>query len=81
MSPEVFAEHAAAHPDHELIVYRNTVEPIEGWPNGFECLIAIPKAKLRALRDAGGKPPFWRHGETIYAKPPRAEGNDAEPGA
>ena len=81
MSPEVFAEHAAAHPDHELIVYRNTVEPIEGWPNGFECLIAIPKAKLRALCDAGGKPPFWRHGETIHAKPPRAEGNDAEPGA
>ena len=77
MTPEAFAEVAASMKDHELIIYRNTVEPIEGWPNGFECLIAIPKAKLRALRDVGGKPPFWRHGETIHAKPPRADVDDS----
>ena len=81
MTPEAFAEIAESMKDHELIVYRNTVEPIEGWPNGFECLIAIPKGKLRALRDAGAKPPFWRHGEVIEARPPRADGGDAELGA
>ena len=77
MTPEAFAEVASGMKDHELIVYRNTVEPIDGWPDGFECLIAIPKAKLRALRDAGGKPPFWRHGEVIEAKPPRADVDDS----
>ena len=76
MTPEAFAEIAESIKDHELIVYRNTVELIEGWPNGFEGLIAIPKAKLRALRDAGAKPPFWCHGETIHAKPPRAEAGE-----
>lgn len=78
MTPELFAEYAAALKDHELIVYHNTVEPIEGWPKGFECLIAIPKAKLRALRDAGGKPPFWRHGEVMDAKPAGADVDTAD---
>jgi len=81
MTPEAFAEVASGMKDHELIVYRNTVEPIEGWPNGFECLIAIPKAKLRALRDAGGKPPFWRHGEVIEARPPRPDSGGTEASA
>jgi hypothetical protein len=65
------AESDGEYPDHELIVYRNTAVPIEGWPKGFECLIAVPKAKLRALRDAGGKPPFWRNGEVMHVRPAR----------
>lgn len=60
-----FADYKAQYPDHELIVYRNTAVPIEGWPNGFTCLIAVPKAKIAEVMDKGGKEPFWRHGDVM----------------
>lgn len=55
-------------PDHELVARRSDVA-------GFECLIAIPKAKI-AERAKEGKEPFWRHGETIHVKPHTPEASD-----
>lgn len=52
-------------------MYRNRVARIDGWPDGFECLIAVPKAKLRKLKSDGGRPPFWRHGEVMNVRPAR----------
>ena len=78
MTPEEFAER---FPDHETLVYRNTAVLIEGWPNGFECLIAVPKAKLRALRNAGMQPPFWRKGEVMHVRPPEVDGGCQDQGA
>lgn len=63
-----FDEACALHPDHEILRYRNRI-PSEAFPTGFECLIKVPKAKLVAVRAAGGKPPFWRHGELIDIAP------------
>lgn len=63
-----FDEACALHPDHEILRYRTSM-PSEAFPAGFECLLKVPKAKLRAARDAGGKPPFWRHGELISIVP------------
>jgi hypothetical protein len=59
----------ALYPDHEIVRYRNRV-PSEAFPGGFACLFKVPKAKLKAVLDAGGKPPFWRHGELIDIGPP-----------
>jgi hypothetical protein len=64
-----FDEACALHPDHEILRFRTRM-PSAAFPAGFECLIKVPKAKLRAARDAGGKPPFWRHGELIDIAPP-----------
>lgn len=66
-----FDEACELYPDHEILRFRTQV-PSEAFPAGFECLIKVPKAKLRAARDAGGKPPFWRHGEQIDITPPGA---------
>lgn len=63
-----FDEACVLHPDHEILRFRTSV-PSEAFPSGFECLIKVPKAKLRTARDAGGKPPFWRHGELIDITP------------
>lgn len=66
-----FDEACTLYPAHEILRFRTGV-PSEAFPAGFECLIKVPKAKLRAARDAGGKPPFWRRGELIDITP--AEG-------
>ena len=71
MTAPLAVEFAPDFPDHELIVYRNSVARIDGWPDGFECLIAVPKAKLRELKSEGGQPPFWRHGEVMNVRPAR----------
>lgn len=63
-----FDEACALYPDHEILRFRTGV-PSEAFPAGFGCLIKVPKAKLRATRDAGGNPPFWRHGELIDIAP------------
>lgn len=63
-----FEEACALHPECEVlhVCYR---VPTEAFPGGFECLLLVPKAKLREARDRGAKPPFWRHGETIEITP------------
>jgi len=63
-----FDEACALHLDHEILRFRTRV-PSAAFPAGFECLIKVPKAKLREVRAAGGKPPFWRHGEPIDIAP------------
>ena len=40
------ADFANDFPDCEVFVYRNHVHRSEGYPNGFECIIAVPKAKI-----------------------------------
>lgn len=39
-------EFIADFPDHEVFVYRNHTLRSEGFPNGIECLITIPKSKI-----------------------------------
>ena len=57
-----------AFPEHELIGVEYRIGPTP-----LELIIRIPKAKLRAVRDAGGQPPFWRHGDVIVIRPPGPE--------
>lgn len=59
-------EFAPDFPEFELIVYRNFVA-------GVECLIVVPKAKLRELKSNGGRPPFWRHGEVMEVRASRGK--------
>lgn len=54
------ADFEADYPDHEIIVYRNHVFRSDALPNGFECLILIPRANI-----APDRKPFWRHGEVM----------------
>lgn len=59
-------EFSADFPEHELIVYRNRAF-------GIECLIAVPKAKLRKLKEDGKQPPFWRHGQVMEVRHSRGK--------
>lgn len=75
MKHPLVAEFELDFPDDYLIVYRNTAVPIEGWPQGFECLIRISRAKydaaLAKAKENKGPLPLWRHGDVIESHPPR----------
>lgn len=64
------------HRDDVLVVYHNPT-PLELWPTGFACLIAIPKAALRAAHKAGRPVPPIVHGAVITSPGSAREGEDA----
>lgn len=51
-------------PDDELVLYRNHLHRSELYPNGVECLIHVPKAKLAELEKTG-----YFHGEVMNVRP------------
>lgn len=52
--------------------------PSEAFPQGFRCLLKIPRAKIAEVIAKGGRPPFWRHGELLRIRQAQRTGNAAD---
>jgi len=66
-----FDEARAAWPDHAIVRYVNRGHRSDVFPNGFECLFAIPIASIAAKpRDLE---PWWKDGETIEIDAPSGD--------
>ena len=55
---------AEQHPDHEIVRVRYRI-PSDHYPQGFEAVLMIPRAKIAAVIE----PSWFRHGETMTISP------------